>query len=205
MIGTKQKNIILNHVVRLKKSAFDFNTIASTNTKCKLHKETKLVTMENYFNFKNSFEPQWVSVTLDGYRRAILEKSNLLIFEYIKLISKWGFLLSLCGNERLREWNWPSHVKARKRTRTPFVLCGQALSGRGTEECRCERKRNSFRQLSAECFKQQARFVFSFVAMKVVTLSFVLCASAATMADFDRIHPTFPFLFHFSLSSGPTN
>lgn len=140
-----------------------------------------------------------------SYGRAIImEKFNLLIFKYIKLMSKWGFLLSL-GNASLRVWNWPSHVKARKRTRTPFVLCGQALSDRVTEECVCERKSNLFHQLSAECFKQQAHFVFSFVAVRIVTLSFVFCASAATMADSDRIHPTFQLLFHFSLSSWPTN
>lgn len=141
-----------------------------------------------------------------SYRWAIImEKFNLLMFKYIKLMSKWGFLLSLRGNASLCVWNWPSHIKARKRTRTPFVLCGQALGDRVTEECVCERKSNSFHQLSTECFKQQAHFVFSFVAVKRVTLSFVFCASVAVMADSDRIHPTAQFLFHFSLSSRPTN
>lgn len=37
------------------KSAFDFNTIASTNTQGKLHKETKLV-LWRIFDFKNSSE-----------------------------------------------------------------------------------------------------------------------------------------------------
>lgn len=46
MIDTKQKNGILN-MYAFKKSAFDFNTIASTNTKCKLHKETKLFSKES--------------------------------------------------------------------------------------------------------------------------------------------------------------
>jgi len=141
-----------------------------------------------------------------SYRWAIImEKFNLLIFKYKKLMSKWGFLLSLHGNASLRVWSWPSHVKARKRARTPVVLCGQALGDRVTEGCVCERKRNLFHQLSAECFKQQAHFVFSFVAVKIVTLGFVFCARAAPMADSDRIHPTFQFLFHFSLSSWPTN
>lgn len=141
-----------------------------------------------------------------SYRRAIImEKFNLPIFKYMKLMSKWGFLLSLRGNASLWVWNWPSHVKARKRTRTPFVLRGQALGDRVTEECVCERKSNLFHQLSAECFKQQAHFVFPCVAMKTVTLSCVFCASAATGADSDRTPPTFQFLFHFSLSSWPTN
>lgn len=140
-----------------------------------------------------------------SYRWAIIMgKFYVLIFKYIKLVRKWGLLWSLCGNGRLRAGNWPSHVKARKRTRTPSVLCGRALSDRGPEERGCERKSNSFRQLSTECF-QQARFVFSSVAVKTVTLSFVFCAGAAATAGLGSGRPPFPFLFHFPLSSRPVN
>lgn len=44
-------------------------------------------------------------------------------------------------------------------------------------------------QISTECFKQ-AHLVFSFAALKAVTLRLVFCASEATMADCGRIHQT---------------
>lgn len=49
------------------KSAFDFNTIASTNTQGKLHKETKLV-LWRIFSFKNSSELSLMSKYDTGHR-----------------------------------------------------------------------------------------------------------------------------------------
>lgn len=44
-------------------------------------------------------------------------------------------------------------------------------------------------QTATECF-QQAHLVFSFAALKAVTLRLVFCAREATMADCGRIHQT---------------
>lgn len=141
-----------------------------------------------------------------SYRWAIImEKFNLLMFKYIKLMSKWGFLLSLRGNASLWVWNWTSHIKARKRTRTPFVLCGQALGDRMTEECVCEGKAIRFISSPLSALNNRHILFFFICCSEKSHTQFVFCASVAVMADSDRIHPTAQFLFQFSLSSRPTN
>lgn len=89
-------------------------------------------------------------------------------------MSKWGFLL-LHNDESL--WvigTSPSHVKARKRT-PPFLCCVSKHSVTvWFKSAQVKGKNNSFHQPSTECFKQQAHFIFSFVAVKIVTLSLVI-------------------------------
>lgn len=84
----------------------------------------------------------------------------------------------------------PSHIKARNAPSSLVVLCDKHS---GTADGRVRVLKEKQLVSSALCwvFQQQAHFVFSFVAVKMVTLRLVFCASAATMADFGRIHPTF--------------
>lgn len=124
----------------------------------------------------------------------IMEKFNLLIFKYIKSISKWGFLTFLHNHKSL--WAagiYPSRIKARKRTLVP--LCAVWMS----TWLLCDARVHVVKEYNVSSalywvLRQQAHFVFclfSCVAVKVVTLSVGLCASAAPEADFGRIHPMF--------------
>lgn len=108
------------------------------------------------------------SDTGHNYRWAkIMKKFHLLIFKYIKLNSKWGFLILLPNHESL--WvirTYPSTLRLES-TLIPFVLCELM-----TEECMCYRKTNCSSALYW-VLQTPGTFVSSLAAVKIVTPSLV--------------------------------